>query len=74
MINQITLEKFKDTFTDKDDEDLKIIQLFADFQRKDVFDEYGDMLEEAPFVYEAIKSIEHKTSSFLPLPLVLHHP
>ena len=59
QLDKITLEKFKDTFTDKDDEDLKITQLFADFQRKDVFDEYGDMLEEAPFVYEAIKSMEH---------------
>lgn len=59
QLDKITVEKFKDTFTDKDDEDLKITQLFADFQRKDVFDEYGDMLEEAPFVYEAIKSMDH---------------
>ena len=32
--------------------------LFADFQREDKFNEYGEMEEEAPFVYEAIPDIE----------------
>ena len=31
---------------------------FCDFQRKDIFDEYGELLEEAPFVYEAAPSID----------------
>lgn len=58
LLDKTSIDKFKETFPDKEEEDLKITQLFADFQRKDVFDEYGDMIEEAPFVYEAIKSIE----------------
>lgn len=32
--------------------------LFADFQRKDVFDEYGELVSIAPFVYEACPDIE----------------
>ena len=32
--------------------------LFADFQREDEFDEYGELLAEAPFVYEAAPDIE----------------
>lgn len=32
--------------------------LFADFQRKDEFDEYGELVEEAPFVYEACPDVE----------------
>lgn len=31
--------------------------LFADFQRKDVYNEDGELEEEAPKIYEAIKSI-----------------
>jgi dynein heavy chain len=33
--------------------------LFADFQREDKFDEYGELVETAPFVYEAIPDIEN---------------
>jgi hypothetical protein len=32
--------------------------LFCDFQREDVIDEYGDITEVAPFVYEAVPDIE----------------
>ena len=32
--------------------------LFADFQRADEFDEYGELVAEAPFVYEACPDIE----------------
>lgn len=31
---------------------------FCDFQREDIFDEYGELIEEAPFVYEACPDIE----------------
>jgi dynein heavy chain len=32
--------------------------LFCDFQREDVFDEYGELAEKAPFVYEAVPSVD----------------
>ena len=32
--------------------------LFADFQRDDIFNEYDELIEEAPFVYEACPDIE----------------
>jgi dynein heavy chain len=31
---------------------------FADFQRQDVIDEYGELVELAPYVYEAAPDIE----------------
>jgi dynein heavy chain len=31
---------------------------FADFQREDEFDEYGELVAEAPFVYEACPDLE----------------
>lgn len=58
LLDKVTIEKFKDVFN-MDDDEMKTNVLFADFQRKDTFDEYGDMIEEAPFVYEAIKSMDH---------------
>ena len=57
LLDKVTIEKFKDQFN-MDDDELKITQLFADFQRKDIYDEYGDIVEEAPYVYEAIKSMD----------------
>jgi len=51
-LNRIT----KDVFRDKlnlDDDQLLTNWIFADYQRKDKYDEYGDLEEEAPFVYEA---------------------
>jgi dynein heavy chain len=32
--------------------------LFCDFQREDVFDEYGELAEKAPFVYEAVPDVD----------------
>jgi dynein heavy chain len=32
--------------------------LFCDFQRKDVYDEYDELVSAAPFVYEACPSLE----------------
>lgn len=31
---------------------------FCDFQREDVIDEYGDITEVAPYVYEAVPDVE----------------
>jgi len=31
---------------------------FADFQRDDVIDEYGELVETAPYVYEAAPDLE----------------
>jgi dynein heavy chain len=56
-LDKVTLEKFKDALG-VDDDQLITETLFCDFQREDVFDEYGELLEEAPFVYEAVPSIE----------------
>lgn len=42
--------------------------LFADFQRKDIYNEDGELEEAAPKVYEAIKSmtaIKKKLDEFL---------
>ncbi len=58
LMDKVTIEKFKDVFN-LDEDQLKTTHLFADFQRKDIFDEYGDLQTEAPFVYEAIRSIEN---------------
>jgi dynein heavy chain len=56
-LNRIT----KDVFRDKlnlDDDQLLTNWIFADYQRKDKYDEYGDLEEEAPFVYEAAPDTE----------------
>lgn len=57
MLDRVTKEKFRDSLG-FDDEQLMTSYLFADFQRDDVLDEYGELVEEAPFVYEACESIE----------------
>jgi len=57
MLDRITKEKFRDSLN-LDEESLLTDYLFADFQRNDVFDEYGDLISEAPFVYEACPDIE----------------
>ena len=41
-----------------DDSELLTQFKFADFMRDDVMDEYGELEEEAPFVYEACPSKE----------------
>lgn len=57
MLDRTTKEKFRDSLG-FDDEQLMTTYLFADFQRDDVLDEYGELVEEAPFVYEACESVE----------------
>jgi len=55
MLDNVTKDKFKDSF----DEDQLLTQyLFADFQRKDIFDEYDELVEVAPFVYEAAPDVD----------------
>jgi dynein heavy chain len=57
LLDRVTKEKFRDSLG-FDDEQLMTDYLFADFMREDVVDEYGDLVEEAPFVYEACPDIE----------------
>jgi len=57
MLDRVTKEKFRDSLG-FDDEQLMTSYLFADFQRSDEFDEYGELVAEAPFVYEACPDID----------------
>lgn len=57
MLDRVTKEKFRDSLG-FEDEQLMTDNLFCDFQREDVIDEYGDIVEVAPFVYEAVPDIE----------------
>jgi len=57
MLDRVTKEKFRDSLG-FEDEQLMTDNLFADFQREDVVDEYGDIVEAAPFVYEACEGID----------------
>jgi len=57
ILNRITKEKFRDSLG-FDDDQLMTQMLFADFQRKDEFNEYGELTMEAPFVYEAAPDVE----------------
>lgn len=57
ILDRVTKEKFRDSLG-FDDEQLMTTMLFADFQREDKINEYGEMEEEAPFVYEAVPDIE----------------
>jgi dynein heavy chain len=57
LLDRVTKEKFRDQLG-LDDEQLMTDYMFADFQRKDEFDEYGDLVAEAPFVYEACPDVE----------------
>jgi len=57
ILDRVTKEKFRDSLG-YDDEQLLTNMLFADFQRDDEYNEYGELIAEAPFVYEAIPSIE----------------
>jgi dynein heavy chain len=56
MLNKISKEKFRDA-CGFDDDMLMTDMLFADFQRDAEVDEYGSILSEAPYVYEACPSI-----------------
>jgi dynein heavy chain len=57
ILNRTTKEKFRESLG-FDDDQLITNMLFADFQRADVFDEYGELVSIAPFVYEAFASLE----------------
>lgn len=57
MLDRVTKEKFRDSLGFEDDQ-LMTNYFFADFQREDVLDEYGDLVEAAPFVYEACPDLE----------------
>lgn len=58
ILDKVTKEKFRDILGYEDDQ-LMTDLLFADFQRDDVYNEVGELEEEAPYVYEAIPSIEN---------------
>ena len=57
ILNKTTKEKFRESLG-FDDDQLMTTMLFADWQRKDIFDEYGELVSIAPFVYEACPDIE----------------
>ena len=57
MLNKVTKEKFRDSLG-FDEEQLMTTMLFADWQREDIMDEYGELAEKAPFVYEACASVD----------------
>jgi dynein heavy chain len=57
IMDRVTKEKFRDSLG-FDDDQLMTNMLFADFQREDVYNEYGELIQEAPFVYEAVPDIE----------------
>ena len=56
-MDRVTKEKFRDSLG-FDDEQLMTSLLFADYQRKDQYNEYQELIAEAPFVYEACADIE----------------
>ncbi len=56
ILDRVTKEKYRDL--QFDDDQLLTSMYFADFQREDKFNEYGELEEEAPFVYEACPDIE----------------
>jgi dynein heavy chain len=57
ILNKTTKEKFRESLG-FDDDQLMTQMIFCDFQRKDVYDEYGELVSIAPFVYEACPSLE----------------
>jgi len=57
ILNKTTKEKFRESLG-FDDDQLMTNMIFCDFQRKDIYDEYGELVSIAPFVYEACPSLE----------------
>jgi dynein heavy chain, axonemal len=57
FLDKVTVEKFRDMLDVTDDE-VCTHMIFCDYQRSDVVNEYGDIEEVAPFVYEACPSID----------------
>ena len=58
ILDRVTKEKFKDTFGFEDSE-LLTQYMFADFMRDDEYNDDGELVAEAPFVYEACPSLEY---------------
>lgn len=56
-LDSVTKEIFRDRLN-IDEEFLLTNTLFAIFQRDDVYDEYDELVEEAPLVYEACPDVE----------------
>ena len=54
ILDKFTVEKFKDVVNHQNEEDLHVNLMFANFLQKDIYDEYGEFVESAPKVYEAI--------------------
>jgi dynein heavy chain len=57
ILDKATKEKFRDS-TGFEDEQLMTDLLFADYQRDDIYNEFDELEAEAPWVYEAVPSIE----------------
>jgi dynein heavy chain len=57
LLDRVTKEKFRDSLG-LDDEQLMTDELFCDFMREDELDDYGDLVAEAPFVYEACPDVD----------------
>ena len=57
FMDKVSIEKFKDPL-DLTEEEACTDLLFCCFQKNDEYDEYGELIREAPFVYEACPDIE----------------
>lgn len=57
ILTKVTKEKFRESLG-YDDEQLMTNMIFCDFQRKDIYDEYGELVSIAPFVYECCPDLE----------------
>jgi dynein heavy chain len=57
ILDRVTKEKFKDTFGFEDSE-LLTKYIFADYMRGDEVNDDGEVIEDAPFVYEACPSLD----------------
>jgi len=57
ILNKTTKEKFRESLG-FDDDQLMTNMIFCDFQRKDIYDEYGELVSVAPFVYEACPDLD----------------
>lgn len=58
ILDRVSKEKFRELYHFEEAEVLTQFQ-FADFMREDVLNEDGEILEEAPFVYEACSGNDH---------------
>ena len=54
ILDKFSVEKFKDVVNHQNEEELHVNLMFANFLQKDIYDEYGEFVESAPKVYEAI--------------------